>query len=145
MNLAQSDCRLEKTKVKQLIMYNAIQKTLIFLIVTLGLYAGYAQARPISTQALIGAHGQSYSKADFQTALASEELKTQLEEMGVDPEQLNDRIASLTADEIVKLNAELEQQPAGGIVGALVTVFAVLVVTDMLCATNVFTFVKCIN
>jgi hypothetical protein len=65
--------------------------------------------------------------------------------MGVDPEQLNDRIASLTASEIVKLNAELEQQPAGGIVGALVTVFAVLVVTDMMCATNVFTFVKCIN
>jgi hypothetical protein len=65
--------------------------------------------------------------------------------MGVDPEQLNDRIASLTASEIVKLNAELEQQPAGGIVSALVTVFVVLVVTDMMCATNVFTFVKCVN
>jgi hypothetical protein len=131
--------------VKQFIVYNAIQKTLIFLIVTSGLYASYAQARPIPTQALIGSHGHSYSKADIQTALASEELKTQLEEMGVDPEQLNDRIASLTASEIVKLNAELEQQPAGGIVGALATVFAVLVVTDMMCATNVFTFVKCVN
>jgi len=131
--------------VKQFIKYNAIQKALIILMVTSGFYASYAQARPIPTQALISAHGHSYSKTDFQTALASEELKAQLEEMGVDPEQLNDRIASLTASEIVKLNAELEQQPAGGIVGALVTVFAVLVVTDMLCATNVFTFVKCIN
>ena len=131
--------------MKQFIKYNAIQKTLIFLIVASGFYMSYSQARPIPTQALISAHGQSYSKADLQTALASEELKTQLEEMGVDPEQLNDRIASLTASEIVTLNVELEQQPAGGIVGALATVFAVLVVTDILCATNIFTFVKCIN
>jgi uncharacterized small protein (DUF1192 family) len=131
--------------VKQFIKFKAVQKALVVLIVTSGFYASYAQARPIPTQALISAHGHSYSKADLQTALASEELKTQLEEMGVDPEQLNDRIASLTASEIVKLNAELEQQPAGGIVGALVTIFVVLVVTDMMCATNVFTFVKCIN
>jgi hypothetical protein len=145
INLAQFNCRLEKTNVKQFIKYNAIQKALIILMFTSGFYSSYTQASPISTQALISAHGHSYSKADLQTALASEELKTQLEEMGVDPEQLNDRIASLTASEIVKLNAELEQQPAGGIVGALVTIFVVLVVTDMMCATNVFTFVKCVN
>jgi hypothetical protein len=60
------------------------------LIVTSGFYVSYAQARPVPTQALISAPGHSYSKADFQTALASKELKTQLEEMGVDPEQLND-------------------------------------------------------
>ena len=136
---------MKRLIVKQSIKYKAIQKALIFLIVIAGFYASHAQARPIPTLALINEHEHSYSKADLQTALASEELKTQLEEMGVDAEQLNDRIASLTASEIVKLNAELEQQPAGGIVGALVTVFAVLVVTDMMCATNVFTFVKCIN
>jgi uncharacterized small protein (DUF1192 family) len=145
INLAHVNCRLEKSNVKQFLKYKAIQKTLIILMLTSGFYSSYIQASPISTQTLISAHGQSYSKADLQTALASEELRTQLEAMGVDPEQLNDRIASLTASEIVKLNAELEQQPAGGIVGALLTVFVVLVVTDMMCATNVFTFVKCVN
>ena len=131
--------------MKQLMKYNAIQKAAIILIITSGFYANYAQSSPISTQSLINSHGQSYSRTDFQTALASEELKRQLEEMGVDTEQLNDRIASLTPDEIIKLNTELEQQPAGGIVSTLATVFVVLVVTDMMCATNVFAFVKCVN
>jgi len=94
---------------------------------------------------MISVHGESYTQADLQTALASEELKAQLQTMGVDVEQLNDRIASLTPSEIQQLNTELEQQPAGGIVGALVTIFVVFVVTDMLCATDVFPFVKCIN
>tara|TARA_B110000503_G_scaffold122938_1_gene188071 strand:+ start:339 stop:584 length:246 start_codon:yes stop_codon:yes gene_type:complete len=81
----------------------------------------------------------------MQSALASDELKQQLEGLGVDTEQLNDRIASLTPEEIQQLNAELEVQPAGGILGVLLTVFIVLVVTDLLCATDVFHFVRCIN
>ena len=74
-----------------------------------------------------------------------QELKTQLEDLGVDTSQLSDRIASLTAAEIQQLNAELEQQPAGGIVGVLLTIFIVFIITDMLCATDIFSFVKCIN
>jgi hypothetical protein len=131
--------------LKQFLKNNAIQKTVIFLIITSAFYMNYTQASPISTQALINSQGHSYSRGDLQTALASEELKTQLQEMGVDTEQLNDRIASLTPDEIIKLNSELEQQPAGGIISTLATVFVVLVVTDMMCATNVFAFVKCVN
>jgi hypothetical protein len=131
--------------LKQFFKYNTIQKAVIFLVITSGFYANFAQSSPVSTQALINSQTHSYSRGDLQTALASEELKAQLEEMGVDTEQLNDRVASLTPDEIIKLNTELEQQPAGGVVSALATIFVVLVVTDMMCATNVFAFVKCVN
>ncbi len=131
--------------MKTLLQYNKLKKALIFLLLTSGFWGSYAQAGLISTDAMISVHGESYTKADLQTALASEELKAQLQTMGVDVEQLNDRIASLTPSEIQQLNTELEQQPAGGILGVLVTVFIVFIVTDMLCATDVFTFVKCIN
>ena len=87
----------------------------------------------------------SIASSNCKSALASDELKQQLEGLGVDTEQLNDRIASLTPEEIQQLNAELEVQPAGGILGVLLTVFIVLVVTDLLCATDVFHFVRCIN
>lgn len=118
---------------------------MVFLLLISGFLVSYAQAGLIPTNEMISVHGESYTQVDLQTALASEELKAQLQTMGVDVEQLNDRIASLTPSEIQQLNIELEQQPAGGIVGALVTIFIVFVVTDMLCATDVFTFVKCIN
>lgn len=107
--------------------------------------AGYAQAGMVSTQSVITAGAENYTQQQLQTALASAQLQDQLAELGVDAEQLSDRVASLTPGEITQLNAELEQQPAGGIVGVLLTIFIVLIITDMLCATDVFGFVKCIN
>lgn len=119
----------------------------LLVIVTLlaSFMASYAQAGLVSTQNLIVAGDEGYSKEQLQTALASAELRQQLVDLGVDPQQLGDRIASLTPAEIRQLNVELQQQPAGGIVGLLLTIFIVFIITDMLCATDLFSFVKCIN
>lgn len=122
-----------------------IVRAMICVLLMSGLLGNYAQAGMVSTHEMITTTSESYTKLELQTALASEELKAQLETMGVDVKQLDDRIASLTPSEIQQLNAELEQQPAGGIVGVLATIFIVLVVTDMLCATDIFSFVNCIN
>ena len=122
-----------------------LKQFMAMMVVCLGLFSGFAQAKMIPTATVISADGQQYDQQQLLTALASDELKQQLQELGVDTEQLNDRIASLTTAEIQQLNEELSDQPAGGIVGVLVTIFIVLIVTDMLCATDVFTFVKCIN
>lgn len=123
-----------------------ITKLLLCVFMITQLFVAHAQAAMIPTSELIYNNGQSYSQVQLQNSLTSEELQAQLQAMGVSPEQLNDRIASLTPEEIQQLNAELEKQPAGGdIVGVLLTIFIVLVITDMLCATDVFTFVRCIN
>ncbi len=122
-----------------------INHFLVSMLVVASIFAGNAHASMISTDAVINAGTEQYNQQQLQTALESEELRQQLQELGVDTKQLNDRIASLTAEEIQQLNADLEQQPAGGIVGVLLTIFIVFVITDMLCATDVFTFVRCIN
>ncbi|WP_101759807.1 PA2779 family protein [Oceanicoccus sp. KOV_DT_Chl] len=122
-----------------------LKKVLATVIVITGMLAAYAQAGMIPTTTIIHSDNMQYNQQSLQSALASVELKQQLQEMGVDTDQLNDRIASLTPAEIQQLNTQLEQQPAGGIVGVLLTIFIVFVITDMLCATDVFTFVKCIN
>ncbi len=124
---------------------NGLKKLLIVLMVFNGFVASFAQAKMIPTTQLVQSQGVEYSQNELQTALASDELKQQLEDMGVDVNQLNDRVASLTSSEIQQLNAELAEKPAGGIVGVLLTIFIVFIVTDMLCATDVFGFVKCIN
>lgn len=123
-----------------------LKKTMILVFFAAQLVTAYAQAAMVPTSAVIESQGQTYTQAQLQTALASEELRTQLQDMGVDTAQLNDRIASLTPAEIQHLNAELESQAAGGdILGILLTIFIIFVITDMLCATNIFSFVKCIN
>ena len=122
-----------------------MHRLLVILTFLSAIMTGYAQAAMVSTHNTIGTEAQSFSQQELQSALQSKELQEQLEDLGVDPDELGDRIASLTPAEIVQLNAELEEQPAGGIVGILLTVFIVFVITDMLCATNIFSFVKCIN
>jgi TolA-binding protein len=122
-----------------------MHKFLVVLTLLTGLMSSYAQAAMVPTQQLITHSQESFSQQELQAALASGELEEQLTELGVDTDQLADRLASLTPAEIVQLNAELESQPAGGIVGVLLTIFIVFVITDMLCATDIFSFVRCIN
>lgn len=123
-----------------------LKHLMICLMMLSSLGSAYSQAAMVSTSDMIISEGVSYNATDLKTALASEELKQQLQDLGVDPAELNDRIASLTPSEIQQLNMELAEQPAGsGVLGILLTVFIVFILTDMLCATDIFSFVNCIN
>ena len=68
-----------------------------------------------------------------------------LESLGVPREQVEARIASLTPAELQQFNQRLEQEPAGGWVGIIVLFLVIFIITDMLCATDIFSFIKCIN
>ena len=52
---------------------------------------------------------------------------------------------ALSDEEIASIIAQMEEDSAGAgaIVGALVTVFVILLVTDLLCLTKVFKFTRC--
>ncbi len=105
-----------------------------------------SQAAMVSTHDAITQTSISYDRAQLSEALNQEGVRAQLLDLGVDPIQIEKRINSLTADELSQLNQSLSDAPAGqGVVGVLLTLFIVFVVTDMLCATDIFSFVKCIN
>ena len=75
--------------------------------------------------------------------LASEHVQSQLTSMGVDPADATQRLANMTDEEVVAFSARMDEMDAGsGVVGALVFVFLVLLVTDLLGYTDVFPFVK---
>jgi len=54
------------------------------------------------------------------------------------------RVAALTDEEVAQLAGQLDRLPAGGegIIGALVIVFLVLLITDLLGLTKVFPFTR---
>lgn len=131
---------MKKTSNRPLIAY-----VMSALLVCTGLFSSFASAGMMQTSDIIHYEQTGYDKETLLVLLDSEELKQQLIDLGVDYQLVEERVESMTADEIASLNEQLQEAPAGGIVGAIVTVFIVLVVTDMLCATDVFSFVKCIN
>ena len=105
---------------------------------------GLTQAAPVSSDALLG-QTSAPQLSQLQAALQDQQVRDQLVERGVDPQVLEQRLASLTPMEMQTLNQQIDELPNGGIIGALALIFVVLVITDMLGATDVFTFVDPIN
>lgn len=70
--------------------------------------------------------------------------------LGVDREEALQRVAHLTEADIQKLTGQLEALPAGGdglstVVSAVLLVFFVLLLTDILGLTKVFPFTRAIR
>jgi hypothetical protein len=65
---------------------------------------------------------------------------------GVNPDEVKARVAALTDEEVSQMAQQIESAPAGaGIVGAIVFVFLVLLVTDILGLTKVFPFTRSVR
>ncbi|MDH4561935.1 PA2779 family protein [Pseudomonas sp. BN411] len=88
---------------------------------------------------------QPVDQAQLRAMLDDKEVQQKLESLGVPREQVEARIASLTPAELQQFNQRLEQEPAGGWVGIIVLFLVIFIITDMLCATDIFSFIKCIN
>ena len=104
-----------------------------------------AQAGMLPTDTVLK---QSSSARDrIASALERRDVRTQLEALGVNPADVTARVAALSDDEAAQLAARIDQLPAGGdgvgaVVGALVLIFIVLLITDILGLTHVFPFTK---
>jgi hypothetical protein len=70
------------------------------------------------------------------------DVRAKLESYGVSASDVQARVASLTDTEAAQLAAQMDQLPAGGVVGAIVFVFLVLLITDILGLTKIFPFTR---
>jgi hypothetical protein len=102
---------------------------------------------PLPSQAaLVGAEAAlaATQRDRVATLLDRADVRAQLEAHGVRAADVKARVAALTDEEVAQLAGQLERLPAGGegIVGALVIVFLILLITDLLGLTKVFTFTR---
>jgi hypothetical protein len=99
-----------------------------------------AHAGIIGTEILLNAE---QNRATVENFLARADVRTQLTLLGVDPTQATLRTSNLTDMEVQAMAERINAMPAGGdAVGAVVFVFLVLLITDLLGLTDVFPFVK---
>jgi hypothetical protein len=80
-------------------------------------------------------------------ALSRAEVRARLEAFGVKPADVQARVDSLSDAEVAQLAARIDALPAGGdgFIGALVFVFLVLLITDIVGLTKVFPFTRSIR
>lgn len=75
--------------------------------------------------------------------LARDDVRAALVAHGVDPAQVDARVAALSDEEAQRLAAGIDRLPAGGdVLGYVFLVFVILLVTDILGFTKVFPFTR---
>lgn len=123
---------------------------LIFSFILLDFTAVTAKAGLIGTESVINTLQGEKSRSRITTFLNRQEIVDVFSQQGIDPLQAKKRVASLTDQEVSEISKVLDQLPAGGdgvgaVVGAVVLIFLVLLITDLLGLTNAFPFVRHTN
>jgi hypothetical protein len=116
--------------------------TVIFAFLCLSLPTSPAVAGWVGTRATVAG-----PKARLVSVLEREEVAGILVRLGVDRDEAVRRVAGLTDAEAQKALDRFDSLPAAGdgvgvVIGAVLFVFIVLLITDILGFTNVFPFVK---
>ena len=101
-----------------------------------------AQAAMIGNGQIIQQHPSQQTRDSLQQLLQQDAARQQLQAWGVSPEQINNRIDSLTDAELARINGQLDNLNAGGnILGIVLVIFIVFVITDVIGATDIFPFI----
>ena len=113
-----------------------------------------AQAAMIGTEQVATAQGMisadlsaAENRAMLNALLEREDVVAALTERGVDVQQARERVAALADAEVTMLAQQIDQAPAGAAsaLGVVLTIFVVLLVTDILGFTRIFPFTRSIR
>jgi hypothetical protein len=123
----------------------SVLMTLLLFMLTVPYQAVFAEM--IGTERVINQVNGQKARDYLNQILVRKDVQSSLISYGIDPMEAKARIDSLSDAEVQKLYSHFTDLPAGGsdfgiIIGALLVVFVVLLVTDILGYTDVFAFVK---
>lgn len=122
-------------------------RLLIASVLSLGLPLQSVQAGIVGTDH-VAASAQSQSERErIRTFLDRADVRNQLQAQGIDANAAKARVDALTDQEVQKIAGNLDKMPAGGdgVLEILLTIFIVLLVTDILGFTKVFPFTRSIK
>ena len=105
------------------------------------------QAAMVDTAEILQQQSTDLARQKVQRFMERQDVAQQFQAWGVDADEARARVASLTDEEITMLAQKIDEMPAGGsalgfLVGLALIVFVVLIITDIVGVTDVFTFIK---
>jgi hypothetical protein len=123
-----------------------ISSILIISTLSLSLFVSNAQATLITSDQVVNSQTAQQDRERVRAFFDREDVQAQLQANGVSSESAKARVNAMTDSEIASINGHLDSLPAGGadVLGFLLFIFIVLLITDILGLTKVFTFTKSI-
>ncbi len=101
-----------------------------------------AQAAMVGTAQILGnASGQIFDQKIMQQK--RDWIQAQLEQAGVSQVDSSLRVSSMSDDQVKQIHQRMHEMPAGaGAAGTALFIFLVLVITDLMGATDIFPFIR---
>jgi len=102
-----------------------------------------AQAAIVDNDALLAETPAQHTRDSLQQLFEQDQVRAQLQALGVSPEWANERARTLTDAELARINNGTGQLEAGSdsVLGVLLVIFIVFVITDIIGATDIFPFI----
>lgn len=131
-------------------MIQSMKKMFVHTMITTLVFVGFTQsvqAAIISTEQVVTAAAAEQNRAKINAAFDRADVQVELQKMGITADEAKARVAALTDAETASIAHRVDAIPAGGdgIIGAVIFVFVLLLVTDILGLTKVFPFTKSIR
>ena len=110
-------------------------------ILSISLYTPAVQASMVTTDQVMGIAETTAARTLLETTIMRVDVQQALLAQGVNPQDIQARVAALSDSEAAQMASQLDELPAGGDgLGLIVMVFLILVVMDIVCLTNIFPF-----
>ncbi|MGA7750321.1 MAG: PA2779 family protein [Gallionella sp.] len=121
-------------------------RVVILCMLSMGLPLQFAFAGMVETDQAVSHELAGQDRARINAFIDRKDVLAQLQMQGVTASEAKARVYALTDEEAHNIAGKLDQLPAGGdVLGALLFVFIVLLITDILGFTKVFPFTHPIN
>jgi hypothetical protein len=131
--------------VRKYCRFLAFPMAVLMMVVSMPL--GAAQAALMSTDQVVVTSEIEADRMRIVALIMRQDVQNQLQAEGIDPNEALTRIATLSDAEIRQIAARIDSMPAGqgvaeSLITALLIVFIILLITDLVGVTDVFPFVK---
>lgn len=134
-----------KKFLSKLVVYN-----LCLSLIVVPTYFQNARAEVISTEMMLQTEQMQHTRGRVEAFLARSDVQKQLTLYNVNATEAKSRIQALSDQEISQLANVIDRAPAGAdgvgsVIGAVLFVFVLLLITDILGLTKVFPFTRSVR
>jgi hypothetical protein len=129
-------------------MKKAVACLVIVAFSFLSLVVAPVQAAMVGTADILKAQSDDLARQKVKLFMERQDVVQQMQTWGVNPEEAQARVDTMTDEEISLLAAKIDQLPSAGsdalgfILAVAVIIFVVLIITDIMGVTDVFTFIN---
>ncbi|MCP4746657.1 MAG: PA2779 family protein [Desulfobacteraceae bacterium] len=132
---------------RTLALQKSVAIALAFVFCYMSVFIAPANATMVRTADILQKHDNNINREKVISFMQRQDVAAQFKSWGVEPEEAQMRVMVMSDEEISMLAKKIDELPAGGdAIGFILTVgivvFVVLLITDIVGVTDVFTFIK---